>query len=171
MGDFTIGEKRISANPAIPSESYDTLQKQTLLVSLQGGLSYQIIVNKRTALYQDISAGTYFNDEVLKNELNRLGGLRSIRGFNENFFFAQHYTLSRLELRQYFERQSYFLIFYDQLIYAQRKAWDYPRGFGTGLALQTSNGLFSFALAMGASKEVPLNIANMKIHLGYISRF
>lgn len=168
---FSLGDKNIEINSAIPSENYDSLDRQTLFLKLEGGFKYQLILNKGTTIFHSLTGGSLMNDEILNNELVRLGGLRTVRGFNENFFFAQHYALSRLELRQYFEQLSYFMVFYDQLLYSQNDIWDYPSGFGAGLALQTSNGLFSFALALGTSEQIPLNVSNIKIHLGYISRF
>ncbi len=101
-----------------------------------------------------------------------------MRGFNENFFFAQHFALSRIELRQYFERRSFLMLFYDQLFYAQDQQWDQPVGFGVGLNLNTSTegndskkGLFTFALAIGTAQGIPLDFANVKVHLGYTTKF
>lgn len=168
---FSLGEKKIETNPAIGMEWYDTLNRETILTNLESSMKYQYILRGGLAFYHKLMAGSIINNEILNNELVRLGGLKTIRGFNENFFFAQQYALSRLELRQYFEKQSYFLVFYDQLFYSQNNFWDYPHGFGAGLALQTSTGLFSFAAALGASENIPLDISNIKIHLGYISRF
>ena len=171
FGKLGVGDKEIAINSAIGSEGYDTLSRQTLFANLTVGVKYQFVLRKRTTIHHQVTGGGLFNDEILKNELFRLGGLQTIRGFNEKFFFARQFALSRLELRQYFEERSYFMVFYDQLVYAQEEIWDTPAGFGAGLALQTSNGLFSFAMALGTSENVPVDPSNIKIHLGYISRF
>ncbi|MEQ8469992.1 MAG: hypothetical protein RIC35_02335 [Marinoscillum sp.] len=166
-----LGEKRIVRNPSVQPESYDTLMRNSRLVKLSGGFKYLFRFTDRLALFHQMEGELFFNNQVLLNELTRVGGLRTVRGFNENFFYAQHYAFSRLEMRQYFERSSYFMAFYDQLIYRGLGSEAAPTGFGLGLTLDTSNGLFTFATAMGYSSNIPLDPNNIKIHLGYTSRF
>ena len=48
---------------------------------------------------------------------------------------------------------------------------EWPVGLGTGLSLETNSGVFSFAMALGRTKEIPWDISNAKIHFGYISQF
>lgn len=170
--DLLAGDKQILKNPAIASEQYDSLMLQTLLVKFNAGIKYLLRLQKATAIYHQVEGQLYFNDELLDNELTRLGGLRTLRGFNEKFFFVRHYVLSRLELRQYFEERSYFMVFYDQLMMTSEKSdLSWPRGFGGGLTLNTSNGLFTFAMALGSSADLDINPAEIKIHIGYISVF
>ncbi len=132
---------------------------------------WQQILAGKTTLFLGYNMGLYENAQILRNELYRMGGLKSLRGFNENFFFAQNYFLSRLELRQYFEQSSFLFLFYDQLIFNVFEQWNQPLGLGAGLSLNTNNGLFSFAFALGSSSDIPFDINNTKIHLGYTSRF
>lgn len=165
-----VGQKQILKNSAVDDSAYDTLDMRTQILKFTGGVKYLIKLGNGTALYYQIQGHLYFNDEVLTNELERLGGLRTIRGFSEKYFYAQNYAYSRLELRQYFESASYFMIFYDQGV-LYNKVTTYPRGFGLGLSLNTSNGLFNFAMALGSTADVPVDPSNIKIHLGYISSF
>ena len=109
--------------------------------------------------------------QLLQNELYRLGGLSSLRGFNEKDIFARHYFLSRMEFRSFFEERSYAYVFYDQLIYQRRDLRDYPFGVGLGFALATSAGQFTFALAVGDSNNQSISFSTMKAHFGYVSRF
>lgn len=171
MAAVSAGSKDIVRNPAISAEFYDSLTLQTLLLNLEGGIQYQVRTYGKLAFNHRIESAFTFSELLLTNELHRPGGFRSIRGFNENFFFARHYALSRMELRQYFEENSFFMLFCDQMAYKQNKSWDFPIGFGAGLSLNTSNGLFTFALAMGSAEKIPLDFEAIKVHLGYTSRF
>ena len=45
------------------------------------------------------------------------------------------------------------------------------QGFGLGLNLNTSNGLFTFATAVGRADDISLDFTNIKVHIGYSSRF
>ena len=168
---LVLGDKRISKNPSIDQEAYDTLHRQTSMVQVSAGTKYLLRLKKQTALYHQLEGQVLVNDQILTNELARIGGLKSLRGFNENFFYASNYGLSRLELRQYFEEYSHFMLFYDQLVMEYHGVVSYPRGFGAGLSLDTSNGLFTFALAMGMSRQIRADPSNVKIHIGYTSRF
>lgn len=168
---FAIGDKSISTNRSLGIEAYDSLQLNSLITSLSGKLKYQVLLLKRAAIFHEVRGVGIFNNQIINNEISRVGGLRSMRGFNENFFFAQHYLLSRFEFRQYFEDRSFFMVFYDQLFYAFNTKWDQPYGIGGGLNLNTSNGLFTFALAAGAARSIPLDLANMKVHFGYTTTF
>ena len=105
----------------------------------------------------------------------RLGGLNTIRGFNENQFFASNYILSNVELRIILESRSYLFLFSDQsyLVFdnGATRISDLPIGFGLGLQLGTKSGDFRFAYALGRSKDSSVNFNQSKIHFGIINRF
>lgn len=167
----SAGNKQVDRSLDVPGTYYDSIQEKTSFYRLEGVLAYQLKALKRQAFFHHISTGTIKNDQLLQNELYRLGGLFSLRGFNEKDIFARHYFLSRMEFRSFFEERSYAYIFYDQLIYQKRDIWDYPFGVGLGFALATSTGQFTFALGVGDSKNQSISFSTMKAHFGYISRF
>ena len=129
--------------------------------------------------YHRFSAAFIESESLFLNELYRLGGIQSLRGFNDNFFFASYYALSnfeaRLVLEQERDEQSYLYVFYDQawLGYklAENKYNDTPAGLGAGISFTTNAGVFNLAYALGKSKGNAWNLSLSKIHFGYISRF
>jgi len=166
-----LGKKNIEKNTSIPSSYYDTLVATSTVYKLMANIQWQQILFGQSALFLEYDMRLLENAQILRNELYRVGGLKTLRGFNENFFFAQNYFLTRLEFRQYFEEGSYIFLFYDQMISHAFDRWSAPLGLGTGLSLDTNNGLFNFAFALGSSSEIPFDFNNTKIHLGYTSRF
>ncbi|MAE83837.1 MAG: hypothetical protein CMB80_13945 [Flammeovirgaceae bacterium] len=166
-----IGDKRLNRNPGIDQMAYDSLDLLTQKISVKGFTRTQWPVTPTLFVYHEIRGQLLYNDQLLVNELARIGGLKSLRGFNENFYFAKDYLLSRLELRQYFEQRSYFMLFYDAMYLHSLTDTSYPQGFGLGLNLNTSNGLFTFATAIGKESNLPMDFANIKVHIGYSSRF
>ncbi len=126
---------------------------------------------RRQAFFHHLSARLVQNSELLTNELYRSGGLSSIRGFNEKFFFADRYISSRMEFRSFFEDRSYLYVLYDQLFYGRNNFGENPFGIGIGFALATSSGQFSFVLAAGKSKSQKIDFSGIKAHFGYVSRF
>lgn len=165
------GRKRVNRNLNLPSIFYDTIELESNYYQFDLLTSFQVKWRARQTLFQKVELGGIVNDQPLSNELYRMGGLRSVRGFNEKSIFAQYYALSRLELRSFFEETSYFYLFYDQLIYRRDDIADSPFGIGLGFVLGTSSGRFSFALAGGQSDGQQLSFSELRAHFGYISRF
>ncbi len=168
---MTFGRKKINRNPAFPVAFYDSIATISTVYRLDIHSRWQNILFGQTALFLQNDLGLLENEQIVRNELYRMGGLKSLRGFNENFLFVQNYLLNKVELRQYFEQNSFLTVFYDQLIYNNFSQWRYPFGLGVGFSLATSNGLFSFAFALGSSSESQFDVNNTKIHLGYTSKF
>ena len=169
--DLAPWPDKTNRNPGIDQMAYDSLDLLTQKISVKGFTRTQWPVTPTLFVYHEIRGQLLYNDQLLVNELARIGGLKSLRGFNENFYFAKDYLLSRLELRQYFEQRSYFMLFYDAMYLHSLTDTSYPQGFGLGLNLNTSNGLFTFATAIGKESNLPMDFANIKVHIGYSSRF
>ncbi len=165
------GTKEIENNLSLPDSFYDTLTTQTSFYRLETTLAYQFKILKRQAIFHHLTMGYIQNDQLLRNELYRLGGLNSVRGFNEKEFFAESYLMSRFEFRSFFENESFVYAFYDHLLYRNGAEGESPFGFGLGFALDTSAGQFRFALATGSSDNQELSFSTLKAHFGYISRF
>lgn len=165
------GRKEIQRNLNLPDSYYDSINASSNFYRFETSIAYQIRLFKRQSFYHNLTVGTLQNDELLRNELYRLGGLRSLRGFNEKEFFAKSYLLSRTEFRSFFENNSYAYVFYDHLFYSSKSQSGEPYGVGLGFALETSSGQFSFALAVGHSQDQQISFSTMKAHFGYISRF
>ena len=110
------------------------------------------------------------------NDLYRIGGLNSLRGFNEKFFYASTYGIGTLEYRFFMEENSYLLIFYDQgyvryVLHDGVSQEDFPLGFGAGLTFSTKAGIFKFIYSLGKSKEQQIGLNYSKIHFGLSSGF
>ena len=130
-------------------------------------------------LHHSLSAAYLRSELMFLNELFRVGGLNSLRGFNDNFFFASYYAVSNLEWRLLLEQsknaQSYLYVFYDQAIlghsFPENKYRDIPSGVGAGLSFSTRAGIFNLVYALGRTRTSPFNPSLSRIHFGYTSRF
>lgn len=166
-----IGNKEIERNLSLPESYYDSINLNTEFVEITGMLAYQLNLSRRSTFFHRLNFGMLYNDELLTNELYRLGGLNSIRGFNEKEFFAKNYLSSRIELRSFFEQGSYLYVFYDQLFYKRDALTDSPIGLGLGFALETRSGQFNFALASGNSNQQSISFDELRAHFGYTATF
>jgi len=104
---------------------------------------------------------------IFQNEKYRIGGLRTLRGIDEETIFAQRWSVATIEYRFLPEENTAFYIFYDQAFYEN----DQPFGFGTGINFQTKSGIFTFNYALGQQFENPILIRNGKISFGFRNIF
>lgn len=166
-----LGSKSIQKNLNLADAYYDTLTLNTEIFQIDFQAIKNFKLGKRQVINQQIRGGIIQNDELLNNERYRLGGLTSLRGFDEKSIFVDRFLLSRTELRSFFEKGSFLFVFYDQLFFKNGDFSDTPLGSGLGFSLATLSGQFSFALAIGKSNAQRANLAGMKAHFGYITRF
>lgn len=171
---FSAGNKRLLQNTALPEDLYTGLTLNTPQYALQLEMEKHIYFKPYWGAFLRSASGWIQNQNLFLNDLFRAGGLRSIRGFNENYFFASAYSYLNLEQRLFFDRESYLLIFADAGIlenpYFAEKI-DKPFAVGAGLNLDTGTGLFRFIYAVGKSAEQPFSLSFSKIHFGYLARF
>ena len=170
-----FGRKNILQNPDLDQSLYSNIQLRSN--QFIGQLSIEGLTNIAGSyfLLARVKGGTLVNSQLFLNELFRLGGLNSLRGFNENFFYAQDYLVGTIEFQLFFNGRSNLLLFYDQgYIYYDVETLDYedsPFGVGAGLRLASENGIFTLVYALGKSQDQPLDFRFSKIHFGYIARF
>lgn len=172
--EFSVGNKTILKNTAIPQILFERMNLRTLQYYMKGNIEKHFYWNSSWGLFTRFSGGIMDNPNLFINDLFRLGGLRSIRGFNENFFFADNYAFINIEPRYYFDTYSYFMIFADVGRLEnriQQLRVDYPFAAGLGFSLETTSGIFDFIYALGGSNTQDFALNFSKIHFGYTGRF
>lgn len=159
---------------AIQNSAFDSLSNST---QGRGVLNAQFYHKPSGSLqlFGRLNAGILFNDLLFINDAFRIGGLQSLRGFNENEFFATRFTTISAELRLLLASEGYLYTFFDQgflsLEAAEQANSDTPFGFGVGALLNTGSGMLNLAFALGRSNSQPLSIDFSKIHFGYVVVF
>ncbi|MEM9053276.1 MAG: BamA/TamA family outer membrane protein [Bacteroidota bacterium] len=170
-----VGDKRILRNPLIADSYYQLTDLKSTQYSFLGQLTWKLPIGESLLIYQNIEVEKLFNEELFLNDLFRLGGLNSLRGFNELEFFVNQYALSNLELRWLWNSKSYLFGFYDQAFFeleiADNSQSDNPLGVGAGVSLTTDTGVFRLVYALGSSDEQVISFNQAKIHFGFTSRF
>ncbi len=173
--DGSVGNKKIKRNAKLPQELYEEISSRSLQLSINAEFSNYIPVKKRIVLLSRLKGGIIDNEQLFLNDLFRIGGLHSLRGFNENFFFASQFLTATGEVRMMLDQQSFLLLFADQGILKYnltgKSIIDHPTGIGLGLNLALEGGIFNFVYALGGSNSQSMNFQSSKIHFGYISRF
>jgi outer membrane protein assembly factor BamA len=174
-GDLSIGSKKIKKNPGISDDVYKNLDLSTTKTVFTSGIYIYFPLGRNFVAHIRNLNGYMYNENLFENELFRLGGIRNIRGMDENSVTASSFILGTLEFRYLFEEQSNLFLFFDGGYYQKNISAglteDTPFGFGAGMNLQTRAGIFTISYALGRQSGNPVNIGNAKVHIGYIQRF
>jgi translocation and assembly module TamA len=171
-----VGNKNLKTNSALNENLYRNLHTRSVQFTFHAVVEKFFMLGKKGVLLGRINGGSIVNNNnIFLSDLFRIGGLNTLRGFNENNFFASNYGIGTIEYRFFTDPTSYLLLFFDQgYIYNQldvQHSGDFPFGFGTGISFATPAGVFNFVYSLGSSSNQKLNFNLSKIHFGLVSRF
>lgn len=172
-----IGNKSILKSAGFSDTLYNNIQLKSVQLNLTALVEKYFKVGKKGVLLSRIEGGHILNDQrnLFYNDMFRIGGLKSLRGFNENNFYASSFGMSTLEYRFFTDEASYLLLFYDQAYIRNPLNTtipsDFPYGFGAGISFTTNVGIFHFIYSLGNAESQKLNFNLSKIHFGMVSRF
>jgi len=134
-----------------------------------------IQLGKNATIRSGLQAGWINGKKLFLNELFQLGGIKTLRGFDEESFYASEYAIATVEYRYLIGGTSYLFSFLDAAHIGRKSIQGNLQGkyagVGVGLALETKSGLFSLAYAAGKNKDLPFNFRESKIHFGFVSLF
>ena len=173
----SVGNKVITRNSEIKPALYDSISLRSTQYALSMRLERYLPVKRTGVLLLRLRGEGLFNPRLFTNDLFRLGGLNSLRGFNENQFYSSSYAVATAEFRQFIGADSYVFVFADQAYFRhdieKDKYSDLPTGLGTGLSFRTAAGLFQFVYSVGQSgfANQSFGLKTSKIHFGLTSRF
>jgi len=171
----TAGTKQIRKNQIFSESVYNGLQLTSQQYQMQGAASYFIPIFKKSTILIDAKFASIIGKNIFTNELYRIGGLVSLRGFDEESINASAYIIPTIEYRFLFDKNSAIFIFangaYYENISRTQRVFDRPYGVGTGLFFETKAGIFSLTYALGKQFNNPVLIKNAKIHFGLVSVF
>ncbi len=172
---LAAGTKKLLRNASLEKSFYDTLDMRTTQLSISARVENFFRLGKNSALLARLRGEALLNDQIFLNDMYRLGGLQTMRGFDEYFFYASSYAVGTLEYRLFTAEDSYVLLFYDQGYYRsdleKSFAEDLPSGLGAGISFSTGAGIFQLIYSLGRSEQQPLSLKYSKIHFGITSRF
>ncbi len=129
----------------------------------------------RHILKMGLKSEALFGGQLFTNELYRIGGLKTMRGFNEQSIYASSYGIGTIEYRYMIGTYDYLTLFSD-LAYVENNAGEqfsstFFTGIGAGINFQTRAGIFSLFYALGKDDQNPFDLRTSKIHFGYTNRF
>ena len=154
---------------------YDSIKLNTVQYKLNFKSNLYIKLSKYSCVLWSVNTATNFVNHIFQNDMFRIGGLNTIRGFNEQSIFATSYAISNYEYRYLLSRYSHAVAFVNSAWY--EKKWD--KGYnntilysvGAGVQLKTGGGILKLFYALGQTAGTPFSAANGRVHLGYVNNF
>ena len=176
--NVSVGTKYIKKNAKLSDSLYKDIKdfKSTVYNGDFQGSVFLPVTTRSTVRIGGQAAYLYGKD-IFQNELFRIGGLKSLRGFDEESIYASSYAILSVEYRYILEQNSYLYLFGDQAYYENNAVTlslvghDKPYGFGVGISFQTKAGIFSISYALGSQQGNPIEVKSGKIHFGIVNYF
>jgi outer membrane protein assembly factor BamA len=134
-------------------------------------------LGRRWVFFDAVHAAVYKSPQTIipYSERFLFGGLKSVRGYTQDFFNGSRIGWNNLELRWLTSRRSRLFIFMDTGYYfrnavensllVRQQGW--PIGYGFGIRFQTKLGLFGLDYGLGKGDT----FATGKVHFGITSQF
>ncbi|MEX2379486.1 MAG: hypothetical protein WD530_01985 [Vicingaceae bacterium] len=178
ISSFAAGRKKLRKIAALEEEQpglYDEIPLNTNQYDASIKLRYFIPIGSRSTILLANKSASIYAETIYENELLRIGGLKTFRGFDEESIFASTYSIFTLEYRFLLDRNSFFSVFSDGGYYESESMSNFikdtPIGVGAGMSFETGAGIFSINYAIGKQFDNPFDLRAGKIHFGFISLF
>ena len=184
--DLAIGTKSITKNASINAillqgpngenyKLYDSIKLNYTQYKATIKLENYYKIKQNLVVKTEVNAAWFQTESLFLNELFRIGGLKTLRGFDEQSIFANKFAITNAELRYLLGKNSNVFAFYNQAWYVnevtKNRISDNPFGFGLGLIFESGAGLFTLVYAVGKQFQNPIEFNSAKIHFGYINYF
>ena len=155
---------------------YDSIKLTTFQMHIAMTIDKFWKLNNRNTIRTMLKGEYLFSDNIIKDELYKIGGMSSLLGFDDRSIYTPYYLIGDLEYRFLLAKNSYFYTFFNSALvkdqgHYQYKVLDFPFGFGAGITFETKVGLFGFTYAVGKQGDNPITFNSSKIHFGYVNYF
>lgn len=171
----SAGTRRIKKNEDLNENLYAGVQLRSTQFTIRAEVAGYIPIKGRSVLKISGEGGYLSGSTLFTNELFRIGGLRTLRGFDEESIYASWFNIATFEYRYILEENSFIQIFWNGAYYEDHSKTplitDLPYGFGAGLSFETRAGIFSLSYALGKQFDNPIQLRGGKIHFGVSTFF
>jgi outer membrane protein assembly factor BamA len=173
--EASAGTKKILPDASVEASRYDGLKINSFQLNAVLQAAYFIPIPNRSTIMVKANGGYMRSENLFESEAFRIGGLKTLRGFDEESIYATLFGIGTIEYRFLLDPNSYLFAFFDGAYYENRatnkRITDRPFGFGLGISFFTKIGVFSLNYALGKQFQNPIDFRAGKIHFGVVSYF
>ncbi len=130
-------------------------------------------MNPKNHIFLQNKSGLINSEKLYSNELSRIGGANSIRGFDEESILASTYSITSLEYRYSTNNTSYLYSISD-FGYMHNKNNNLSSqlyAFGLGYGFYSKLGFINLSYALGKSSDTSFNLNNSRFHIKIVNFF
>ncbi|HSV77568.1 MAG TPA: hypothetical protein VLH37_11110 [Bacteroidales bacterium] len=171
----SAGTKSIRKNPNLPESFYQNVSMRQPRYSFGVFAESRLPVSQLSRLVFSLQSQGIFGERVFGNEWFRIGGIGSLKGFNEESILATFYSVIKGEWRYFTGEQSYLSLLFNAAYYERNLTGEFangwPWGVAAGINLETTPGIITVFFAMGEGPETQFSFRNTKVHIGFTSLF
>lgn len=140
---------------------------------VESSTTYNILTSKRSYIYLKNSLGYLASENFLFNELFRIGGANSLRGFNEQSIFTDRFTFFNTEYRYLVSNSSYLYTigdigFFNETLSSNIRS---AIGIGIGYSFRLNSNLINLGYVIGKTSNTPFDLDNSKLIISWNALF
>lgn len=134
---------------------------------IQFSAEYNLELNSKHAIYIKSTNELLKTPNLLQNELFRIGGTNSIRGFDEQSIFTSKYSVTNIEYHYTLDQNSHMYSITDFALLNEDFTNSTSTLFGIGLGyyFSTNYSIINLSYALGKSNTTSFNLTNSKVHI------
>ncbi len=170
-----INDLRFTNADFVEYNLYDSLKLQSVQLKMKLSFLSSFVIYKQLVFQFSSLGGHIYNEKLFQNELFRIGGLKTLKGFDEQSIFAETFLIGNLDLKYIIAENSSFVLFYNSAFIRNSLALnfqtDFPKGFGAGMNIESKAGVFSLYYAVGSQRNNPILFNAARIHFGFVNYF
>ena len=133
--------------------------------------SYLFTLKRKHSIYLKNKIGVLNSANYLNNELFRIGGNNSMRGFNEQSIFVKNYLLQNIEYRYLTSKNSYLYTITDLALISTPSSKERLYSFGLGYLFNTNNSQINISSAIGTNSKNPINTKDIQLFVNWTNFF
>jgi len=172
---FNAGVRRVRPISELPDSLYADIPLRSLQLLASLKLEKYFKLARRLTMRCFSQSAYQYNPALFYNELLRIGGFSTLRGFDEESIYTSGYSYAGMELRFLYERNSNVFLFLNGGFIEQklRASYDgfWAYGFGAGVNFSTKVGVLNLTYALGSRDGQPVQFRNSKVHVGFTGYF
>jgi hypothetical protein len=168
--DFFLNDRfYLEINPTIGKRKTDNeLSNQ---FKIETSMSYIWDLNLRNSIYIKNKIGYLNSDTFINNELFRIGGANSIRGFNEQSLLVNKYTYFNLEYRYLTSKKSYLYTITDIGSLKVNLKNENILGLGLGYFFTAKKSQINISTSLATSNSQSTDYKSLKLNINWINYF
>ena len=159
----------ININPSFGKRK--TIDNASQQIKIATTLSYLLDLNRKNSIYFRNKTALLNSTTYFDNELFRIGGNKSIRGFNEQSIFVKNYLVQNIEFRHQSSRSSYLYTITDLALISTTNSKEKLYSLGLGYLFNSNSSQINISTAVGTNTENPLDFKNTQFFVNWMNFF